>query len=595
MIKYADSGEFVGKLRAQADIVAIVSEYVTLKKQGRSFIGCCPFHQEKTPSFNVSPEKGLFYCYGCQKGGNVFNFIMSMENIGFGEAVKLLAQKLNVPMPERERSEAERQRERDREDVLQANELAKEFFHVCLTKSALGKMAMSYLTGRGLSAAQIDAFDLGYAPDAWEKLSGALRGKGISPETLVKAGLAIPREQEGAYDRFRNRIMFPIHDIRGRVIGFGGRVMDSSQPKYLNSPETLVFNKRKLLYNLHRAYQAIKKAGHAIVVEGYMDAISLAANGIENVVASLGTSFTPEQSRMLLHYAPEIIFAYDSDSAGQNATLRALSIVRSGGAVVRVASFPEGKDPDEVVRRQGAEVARARIAAAAGLLDFQMEHVLRGADTTDLAGKVAVVGKAVPYLALADNAVEVDTHIARLAEKLAIDENSIRSELMRQKGKTADFRPAVVHVRRSIDSRQSMAEEYILHKSLDSPDRFVLIKESLSPEYFQAGPRRILAEAIWQSYAVGNLPDPDDLMRRLDAEAVQVLSRIMLLDEPVTEADQALADCIRTLLLARLNEEYEMHRLRADEMSRQGNSNYMQELMNAQRIFTKINDITKSQ
>ena len=595
MIKYDDSGDFVARLRAQADIVSIVSEYVSLKKQGRSYVGCCPFHQEKTPSFNVSPEKGLFYCYGCQKGGNVFNFLMGVENVGFGEAVKLLATKLNVPLPQRERSEEEQRRERDREDIIRANGLARDFFRACLLKANLGKPAMAYLKNRGLSVEQIDAFGLGYAPDAWSKMSVALAGRGIADEVLVKAGLALPREQDGVYDRFRNRIMFPIENVRGQVIGFGGRVMDTSQPKYLNSPETLVFNKRKVLYNFHRAYTAIKKAGHAIVVEGYMDALSLAANGIENVVASLGTSFTSDQSRMLLHYAPEIIFAYDSDSAGQNATLRALSIVRSGGAVVRVASFPEGKDPDEVMRRQGTAVVRERIAAAAGLLEFQMAHVLQGADISDLAGKVAVVGKAVPYLALADNAVEVDVHIARLAETLGIDENSIRSELLRQKGRNTPLSPTVMHVRRNAGSRQNMAEDYILRQALESPERFALIKENLSPGYFQAGARHSLAEAIWKSYDAGQVPVPDELMQTLGDEAAQILSRAMLNEEPGADAEQALADCIKTVLLAKLNEEYELHRLRADEMSRQGNSDYMQELLNAQRIFTKINDITKSQ
>ena len=525
MMKYSGSDDFVDKLRSQADIVSVVSEYVSLKKQGRNYWGCCPFHQEKTPSFSVAPDKGFFYCFGCQKGGNVFNFLMGVENLGFGEAVKLLAHKLNVPAPERERSEAERQREKEREDILRANELARDFFHACLLKTVFGKTAMSYLTGRGLSVEQMEAFGLGYAPDAWSKLSAALQGRGVSPDILAKAGLSIPKAQDGIYDRFRNRIMFPIEDIRGRVIGFGGRIMDNSQPKYLNSPETPVFYKRTVLYNIHRAYRAIKNTGHAIVVEGYMDAISLAANGIENVVASLGTSFTPEQSRLLLHYAPEIVFAYDSDAAGQNAVLRALSIVHSGGALVKVASFPEGKDPDEMIRKQGADVVRERIAAAASLLDFQMERVLGAADYSDLAGKVAVVGRAVPYLAMADNAVEVDAHIARLAERLGIDENSIRSELLRQKGQTANKKQSTVHVRRSADSRLVMAEEFILRQSMESMKQFAIIQASLTPEFFPSGPRRTLAEAIWQCHASGKAPLPDDLMRVLDAEAAQLLSR----------------------------------------------------------------------
>ena len=594
MIKYSLPDDFVEKLRSQADIVSVIAEYVPLKQKGRNYWGCCPFHQEKTPSFSVAPEKNFFYCYGCQAGGDVFRFLMKIENIGFVDSIKLLAQKLAVPVPEKEQSETERAREKEREEILRANELARDFYAACMTKSALGINALSYLTGRGLSVDQAQEFRLGFAPDDWDKCSTALQKRGIAPDILVKAGLAIPRPQSGVYDRFRNRIMFPIEDIRGRVIGFGGRVMDDTQPKYLNSPETPVFNKRKLLFNISRAYRAIKQAGYAVVVEGYMDAIALASNGIDNVVASLGTAFTPEQARMLLHYAPEIVFAYDSDSAGQNATLRALSIVRSSGAVVRVASFPDGKDPDEVLRKHGSALVRERLLSAAGLLEYQMEQALSGIDYSDLAGKVAVVGRAVPYLALADNLVEVDTHIARLAEKLAIDENSIRGELRRARGETTQQRPVSVQVKRGADSKLTGAEEIVLRQALEQPECFNTIQAQLSPELFQPGPRRKLAEAIWQSYFAGMPPHPADLLQSLDEDTVRFLSRLTMEADQGPEKDQALDDGIRIILLARLNEQYEAHRMQADEMLRQGDLNYVQELKNAQRILTKISDLAKS-
>ncbi len=595
MINYSASDDFIDKLRAQADIVSIVSEYVPLNKKGRNYWGCCPFHQEKTPSFSVAPDKGFFYCFGCQAGGDVFRFLMRVENIGFGDAVKLLAQKLNIPVPEKERTEAEKLREREREELLRANMLARDFFHAYLIKSPLGAAALSYLEERGLTVEVIKDLKLGFAPEAWNMLSTALQKRGVASDTLVKAGLAVPRSQEGVYDRFRNRIMFPIEDIRERVIGFGGRVMDTSQPKYLNSPETILFNKRTVLYNIPRAYRAIKEAGHAVVVEGYMDAIALATNGVPNVVASLGTAFTPEQSRLLLHYAPEIIFAYDSDAAGQNATMRALSIVRSSGAVVKVASFPDGKDPDEFVRKHGAEAVRNRITAATGLLDFQMSRVLGESDYSDLAGKVSVINRAVPYLAMSGSAVEVDAHIARLAEKLGIDENSIRSELKRERGQKEAGRPTIVHVRRSADSKEIVAEEYVLRQTLEQPDRFADIKKSLTPELFQSGPRRNLAEAIWQSYASGKVPRAENLVQILEESAVKLLSRLMLNGESGPDVSQALDDCIRIMLLARLNEQYEAHRMQADEMLRKGDLQYVQELTNAQRILTKISDLTKSQ
>ena len=595
MINYSASDDFVDKLRAQADIVSIVSEYVPLNKKGRNYWGCCPFHQEKTPSFSVAPDKGFFYCFGCQAGGDAFRFLMRVENIGFGDAVKLLAQKLNIPVPERERTEAEKLREREREEILRANTLARDFFHAYLIKSPLGAAALSYLVERGLTVELIKDLKLGFAPEAWNMLSTALQKRGVISDTLVKAGLSVPRSQEGVYDRFRNRIMFPIEDIRERVIGFGGRVMDASQPKYLNSPETLLFNKRTVLYNIPRAYRAIKEAGHAVVVEGYMDAIALASNGVPNVVASLGTAFTPEQSRLLLHYAPEIVFAYDSDAAGQNATMRALSIVRSSGAVVKVASFPDGKDPDEFVRKHGAEAVRNRITSATGLLDFQMSRVLGEADYSDLAGKVSVINRAVPYLAMSGSAVEVDAHIARLAERLGIDETSIRSELKRERGQKEAGRPTIVHVRRSADTKEVVAEEYVLRQTLEQPDRFADIEKSLTPELFQSGPRRNLAEAIWQCYASGKVPRAENLVLTLEESAVKLLSRLMLDGESGPDVSQALDDCIRIMLLARLNEQYEAHRMRADEMLRKGDLQYVQELTNAQRILTKISDLTKSQ
>jgi len=594
MIKYSLPDDFIEKIRSQADIVSVISEYVPLKKKGRNFWGCCPFHQEKTPSFSVAPEKNFFYCYGCQAGGDVFRFLMRVENIGFVDSIKLLAQKLNMPVPEKEQSEAERVREREREEILRANELARDFYEACLRNSPLGVNALAYLVERGLTVEQAQGFRLGFAPDAWDKCGTALQKRGISAEILVKAGLAILRPQSGVYDRFRNRIMFPIEDIRGRVIGFGGRVMDDTQPKYLNSPETPVFNKRKVLFNLSRAYRAIKETGSAVVVEGYMDAIALASNGITNTVASLGTAFTPEQARMLLHYAPEIVFAYDSDSAGQNATLRALSVVRASGAVVKVASFPDGKDPDEVMRKHGPALVKERLDAAAGLLEFQMEQALTGVDYSDLAGKVSVVGRAVPYLALADNLVEVDTHISRLAEKLAIDENSIRGELRRQRGQQEQKRPAAIQVKRSADSKLTLAEEIVLRQALEQPDRFGVIKANLSPELFQEGPRRQLAEAIWLRYNAGETPRPEDLLQSLDENAVKFLSRLTLEENQGPEQEQALDDCVRIILLARLNEQYESHRMQADEMLRRGDLEYVQELMNAQRILTKISDLSKS-
>ena len=287
-MKDAVFDEFIDRLRTESDIVSIVSDYVSLKKKGKNYWGCCPFHGEKTPSFSVNPEKGFFYCFGCQNGGNVFNFLMKVENITFFDAVKLLAKKVNIPLPEKEKSPRELARDKELNELFHVNELARDFFHACLTKTNFGKPARDQLVSRGITAEFIDFFKLGFAPPTWDKLSLTFSQRGIDLDILLKSGLSAARTSgDGVYDRFRNRVMFPISDVRGRVVGFGGRVLDNSQPKYLNSPETLIFNKRHVLYGFDSAYKHIREAGQVVIVEGYMDAIALYSEGIKNVVASL--------------------------------------------------------------------------------------------------------------------------------------------------------------------------------------------------------------------------------------------------------------------------------------------------------------------
>ena len=593
-MKQSMPDDFIDRVRSQADIVSVVSEYVSLKKRGRDHWGCCPFHQEKSASFSVSPDKGFFYCFGCQAGGDVYRFLMRIEGLSFGDAVKRLAGKMGIALPERERSEAEIRAEREREDVLRANALAKDFYQACLRKSAYGKPGLAYLEKRGLTSDCIESFALGFAPDAWDKMSVALQGKGVSSDVLIRAGLSLPRPQSGVYDRFRNRIMFPIEDIRGRVIGFGGRVMDGGEPKYLNSSETMVFRKKQVLYGIQRAYRHIKDAGRSIVVEGYMDVLALVGQGIPNVVASLGTAFTPEQARMLNHYAPEIYFAYDSDAAGQNATLKALSLIRSGGSVVKVVKLPQGKDPDEFIRKAGVEAFKKQIDGAAGLLEFQIDWVLSTVKYDDLSGKAEVVRQAIPFLSGVDNEIEQGRQLARLAEKLGIDENSIRSELRKVKRGQSQNPALAKTMLRKPDARVVKAEIGLLANLLKDAELFSSIASFLSPDDFREENRRVIAEILWEEYTAGRTVSVEKLTDRLEEPAVQELSRLVMAEVPTADA-QAMDDYARSILKARLNDEYEYHRLRADEMMRNGDSEYVQELTEARRILTKINEFFKSQ
>ncbi|WP_090931976.1 DNA primase [Pelosinus propionicus] len=593
--------EFIDRLRSESDIVSILSDYVPLKKKGKNYWGCCPFHHENTPSFSVTPDKGFFYCFGCQSGGNVFNFLMKIENISFFDAVKILAQKMNIPLPEKEKSSRELARERENSKLYRVNEMAREFFYACLTKTVYGKKAREYLNSRGVTDDVIEHFKIGFAPPAWGKLVNAFLERGIDQETLLRSGLIVERNSgDGVYDRFRSRVIFPIADARGRVVGFGGRVIDDSQPKYLNSPETSVFNKRYILFGFDAAQKFIKESGQAIVVEGYMDAITAYAFGIRNVVASLGTAFSPEQAKLLLRNAKDIFFAYDSDAAGQNATMRALAILRNLGANVRVILIPDGKDPDEFIRKHGAEAFQSLIAEASDILEYQIKQAFQSIDYSGLEGKVAVVSKIVPILAEADNAVEVNAHIASISQTLAIDESAIRSEVRKflfqqQKDKNVNkgknISNMLVVKQPSIALEQ--AESHIIRLMCGNSSLIPYIKEKLSIEEIQGENRREIINLIFKEYNMGKDITDTAWTMMLSEAANAELSHIMLIDIQYSDTDniKMVDDCIKNMRLTNLKFLYEQHRLRADELERLGDSGFLQALAESQRINDEINKL----
>ena len=599
MMKDAAYDEFIDRLRAECDIVSILSDYVPLKKKGKNYWGCCPFHNENTPSFSVAADKGFYYCFGCQSGGNVFNFLMKIENISFFDATKKLAQKMNIPLPKKEKTEQELARDREKTKLYRVNEMAREFFYACLTKTAYGKQAKEYLQARGITNEMIEEFKIGFAPPAWDKLALAFLGRGVEQETMLKAGLTVERNSgDGVYDRFRNRVMFPICDVRGKVVGFGGRVVDDSQPKYLNSPETAIFNKRHILFGFDTAHKFIKECGQAIVVEGYMDAITAHSAGIKNVVASLGTAFSPEQAKLLMRNAEEILFAYDSDAAGQNATLRALSILRNMGANVRVVLIPDGKDPDEYIRKHGAEAFKTLAKEAADFLEYQIKQAFDSTDHSNLEGKVAVVSKIVPVLAAANNAVEVNSHIARASQALAIDESAIRSEIRKflfqsQKDKNVNMGKNIsnIIVGNTPSIAIEQAERHIIRLMCEEKSIISYIQTNLPIEEIQGEYRREIIKLIFNEYNIGK-DITDVAWTMLLSEAANAeLSRIMLIDIQYNDSKKMVDDCIKNMRLTQLKSLYEQHRLRADELERMGDSQFLQELAESQRINKEINKL----
>jgi DNA primase len=596
--------DFVDRLKDESDIVSVVSDYVPLKKKGKNYWGCCPFHHEKTPSFSVSSDKGFFYCFGCGVGGNVFNFLMKIENIDFFNAVKLLANKLNISLPEKEKSDEEKKRDQKYARLYQVNQLAAEFYHSCLTKTAYGKTALAYLLDRGITQEMIEKFQLGFAPPSWNKLEQTFINRGIATETLLDSGLIVTRQSgDGVYDRFRDRVMFPILNIRGQVVGFGGRVLDDSQPKYLNSPETLLYNKRRELYGLHQAFKSIRDQEKAIVVEGYLDQISIYGAGITNVVASLGTAFTVEQAKMLLKLAPEIYFAYDGDAAGQKATMRALATVSELGAKVKIIQIPNGKDPDEFIRKSGVDEFNLLMDKALSFIEYQIEQALvEVGDYSHLEGKVAVISKVIPFLALADNAVEVNAHLSHLSAILTIDEGSIRAELRKYQftaKKDKNVKQGYTTPAFSLTQQPSVAaeqaERHLIYFLFQDESIIPYVQSMLPMDYFQHSLRQEIMNQLFIAYNMGKAIEPANCSLLLSAAAAAELSHIMLLDNPCEDKMRMVEDCIRTIQLAYLRNQYEEHRLKADELERMGDSRFLQELAESQRIKHEISKLHLSE
>ena len=593
-----DMDEFVEQVTAQSDLLQIVQSYVPLKRKGNRYWGCCPFHGEKTPSFSVVPDKGFFYCFGCHAGGNVFKFLSLIENISYFEAIKLQAEKLGIPMPQRQKTPKEIARDKEIADLRKVNEMARDFFHNCLTMTRLGEPGKAYFASRAISAETIEEFKLGFAPHAWDKLSTAFLKRGVKQEFLLSGGLAAERQNgDGIYDRFRNRIMIPIADERGRVVGFGGRVLDDSTPKYLNTPETVLFNKRRILFGLDRAGRAIKQAGYAIVVEGYMDAISVFSAGVRNVVASLGTAFTAEHCKLLLRYASAIYFCYDSDEAGQKATIRALSIVQGTGATVRVIVVTDGKDPDEYIRKHGAEAFAQLVKKALPLVEYRLQYVLKHFDHDSLEGKVKALHAMLPVLTGIREPAVLGEYIKRLAQALLLDEGIVRDELRRfghqplpEDNGPVQREPIRQAVRRT-DTALQRAGRIVIRLAAQDAGILQHFTAMVPLDGVNDAVQREILTVLQEFMAQGKNSNDTELAGRLSEAAMAEFSRAMVEDLGVLSETEAYSNAVRVLRKAYLNMRYVEHSQRAAELARQGDTAYVAELNQAQKIKSEMEEL----
>ena len=423
------SQELIEEIRVQNDIVDVISEYIPLKQKGSSYFGLCPFHNESTPSFSVSPDKQLYYCFGCGVAGNVYSFIMQIENCDFLEAIKRLADRANISLPEPELSNEAKEAESLRQSILEIHKVAGLFYYSKLHEDE-GSVARQYIKKRLINDVIQKKFGLGYSPDSGDKLYKHLKEKGFSQESILKSGLVLPSKNgKGYYDRFRGRLMFPIFDSQGRCIGFGGRILDKGEPKYLNSPETMVFNKSKNLYGLNFAKAARKK--EMILVEGYMDMITIYQAGFHNVVASLGTAFNNEHARVLKKFAEDIILLFDSDEAGTNAILRAIPVLISNGFRVKVMQVPGGKDPDEFIKANGSKEFAKLLVSADSYITFQINCIRKKYNLENTEHKVIFTTEAAKILANIDSAIERDAYIKDVSKYTDISEDAIRNEIFK--------------------------------------------------------------------------------------------------------------------------------------------------------------------
>ncbi len=428
------SDELIQEVISANDIVDVISAYVRLKKSGRNYMGLCPFHNEKTPSFHVSADKQLYHCFGCHEGGTVINFIMKSENLDFVDALKWLAQRAHITLPEPEQTPQMQRNVRRKQRMLSANTFAAKFFYNTLVKDPAAQKGRDYVMSRALQPKTITSFGIGYAPEGGTELIRHLESLGYTKQELFDFGLAIAKNNR-YIDKFRGRVMFPIIDVRGNVIGFGGRILDDTKPKYLNSPETEVFNKSQNLFGLNVAKN--KKDDRLILVEGFLDVISLHQAGIDNAVATLGTSLTQEQTRIIKRYASEVIICYDTDEAGIKATLRAIELFQSTDVRVKILSLTGAKDPDEYIKKHGgAEKFREAMAKAIPATQFRLMLIRKKYDVDNsVDDKVKFLQEAAKILISTKNSVEIDSYAEMLARDYNVKKESILSEIKRLQGR----------------------------------------------------------------------------------------------------------------------------------------------------------------
>ncbi len=579
---------FIENLKASADIVAVVSDYVKLKKTGSGYKGRCPFHSEKTPSFNVNNVKGMFYCFGCGAGGDVFAFVQKYEKVDFPEAVRIVASKSGVALPEKKvRSTAKGELDLLREIM----NCADSYFRRTLLDSKAGREAKSYLKSRNISDETIESVGIGFAPAGWNNLKTYLIKKGYSLSNLQKSGLIIRnREKQRDYDRFRKRIIFPITDLSGRTIAFGGRAIGNDEPKYLNSPETPLYNKSSNLYGIYIAKESIKKKDHCIIVEGYFDCIRLYQEGITNVVASLGTAFSEGHARLLGRFTKKVVVNFDPDKAGINAAKRSFEILLSQGFKVNSLILPNGDDPDDYVREYGADSYREQLRSSLPFMEFILNDAASNFNIASSEGKVMALNSVLPCFSKIPNMIDRMDSVRIISDKLKIDDDILLSEI--RKALQAGKREVKISSLSSVNV-PTRAEEGLLWVVMSGHDSLTKIIDELDSEFTE----KLVTADIWKQIRLmvksGTEINFKSVLDKLEDESSKaLLSRISFLKK-LNMSDDEVDDYINSLKLIKFESLMKKLQIDIEKAVRACDDTLCAKLiMKKEEIRKKINNIS---
>ncbi len=609
MSQYIYSEEDVQKVREASDIVDVISEYINLKRTGANYKALCPFHNEKTPSFIVSPSKQIFNCFGCGEGGDVIGFVMKHLNLNFIEAVELLSERAGIYL-EKNTGDYEKTRNK-RSKLYELNKDAAKYFYSNLMQN---KLALKYLLNRGIDINTVRGFGLGYSKNEWQSLFNYLNNKGYKESDMEEVGLIIKKKSgNGYYDRFRNRIMYPIIDVKGKVIGFGGRVLDDSQPKYLNSPDSAVFSKGNNLYGLNKAKQ-YTRANSIVLVEGYMDVISLFNHGVKGCAASLGTSFTPEQAKLLKRYSNEYYICYDSDSAGLKAADKVLDILKKMSMKAKVIVLPEDKDPDDFIRENGLEGFHSKMNTGLDYMDFKIYLYKQKYNLSSTEGSINFTKEVSNLLKGIKSSIEVDAYIKKISQETNISEAAIKQEILfndsgkfNHKTNSKDkyiygkYRhnniDRIIPVKHNLQSGHLKAEKSLLKLIILNKDIYILVKDRFKAVNFLDESHKRIASVVYQAYEEGKMVN-DDILNHFEGKELEIINSILSVDIPLEgqEKIKAVEDYIKKIEIHKLKIKKSniKNKIRLLEENNQNNKEENSELRNLRLELSSIDRQLKS-